>query len=147
MLVISKTLKFERFLKVMFAATLAVVSVLCLGCSARQQTMMNRAYYTEINKAYSIEEVSFLDSMSVLISDRQVTYEGKFLKVSIEFMNAYDNTVKKPVYKIEWLDDKGVMVDSTRWKPLTITGNEKVKVTEMTTNAGATRYKVIISVD
>ncbi|MBF0536712.1 MAG: DUF1425 domain-containing protein [Nitrospirae bacterium] len=131
--------------KTMSLASIFVVSLLGIGCAEHQQMMMNRMYYTEINRAYSPDEVSFINGMTILLVNRQARFEGKFLKVALEFINTFDDTVTNTAYKIEWLDDQGFVVDSTAWKPLTISGNEKVQVTEMAIKTNVTRCRLVIS--
>lgn len=124
---------------------LAFALLLCGGCAANQNTQMNRASHMEVNRTYSPEQVSFPDDIKVLITDVKTTMEGNFLRIQFELMNHEDADVTYPVYQIEWLNPDGFVKDQTSWKPLKIVGNQKIKVTEMSTVPNIVDYKITIS--
>jgi hypothetical protein len=116
-----------------------------LGCAANQNAQMGRSEHLEANKALHPDRVSFADDIGVLITDIRTTWEGQFLKVHFDLINAERADTTYPVYQIEWLDRDGIVKEQTSWKPLKIVGNQKVRVTDMSTVPNIADYKITIS--
>ena len=93
----------------------------------------------------SKNQVNFIGKERVLLKEHKSFKEGKFLKVTAAFENDDDTNVEGMVYQIEWLDSKGILVDQTSWKPLTIVGRQKINVVDMANRQDVTDYRIIIS--
>lgn len=122
-----------------------ICALLLLSGCANQNRQMQRDAVMERNQAFSVDKVSFVDDMDVLVSDLRAFQENNFLKVMIEFMNADDGKSRHFVYKIEWYDQYGMIRDSTSWRAKQVVGNQKIKVVESSTLPNVVDYKVIIS--
>lgn len=116
------------------------------GCTRNQQNAaMNRGDVAKQNALYDRNDVTFVDTMDVLVSDMRFTWEGPFLKVMFELMNRNDGTTNRPVYQVEWLDANGFPKATTAWKPVLIRGNQSIKIVEMSTTPGVVTCRLIIS--
>lgn|SRR5574344_1021414 len=119
--------------------------VLLFTACTNQNTQMDRwdLYYK--NKSYSNDKVSFVDDMDVLVSDIKPIRQGNFLKIMIEFINKDNGENEDFVYQIEWYDKDGILKETTSWKIARVIGNQKLKITEMSTVRDIVDYKIIIS--
>lgn len=81
----------------------------------------------------------------VVLKEHKSFQDGKFLKVIATFENEDDDEVEGMVYQIEWLDSKGIVVDTTSWKPFTIIGKQKINVVDMAHRQDVTNYHINIS--
>ena len=119
--------------------------VLLFTACTNQNTQMDRwdLYYK--NKSYSNDKVSFVDDMDVLVSDIKPIRQGNFLKIMIEFINKDNGENEDFVYQIEWYDKDGILKETTSWKIARVNGNQKLKITEMSTVRDIVDYKIIIS--
>lgn len=88
---------------------------------------------------------NFIGKERVLLKEHKSFQEGKFLKVTATFENDDDTEVEGMVYQIEWIDSRGIVVDTTSWKPFTIIGKQKVHVVDMANRTDVTDYRIIIS--
>jgi uncharacterized protein YcfL len=88
---------------------------------------------------------NFIGKERVILKEHQGFKEGKFLKVAATFVNDDDTEVEGMVYQIEWLNDKGIMVDQSAWKPFTIIGRQKIHIVEMANRQDVTDYRIVIS--
>ncbi len=88
---------------------------------------------------------NFIGKERVVLKEHKSFQEGKFLKVAATFENEDDDEVEGMVYQIEWLDARGIVVDSTAWKPFTIIGKQKINVVDMANRPDVTDYRITIS--
>lgn len=93
----------------------------------------------------NVHSPNIIGKETVLIDKQKSVQEGKFLKVMFEFVNEDNNNVEGMVYQVEWIDAKGFVKDSTAWKPLTITGKQRIQVVEMTNLPDIADYRIQIS--
>ncbi len=91
------------------------------------------------------KQENFIGKERVILKEHQGFKEGKFLKVAATFVNDDDTEVEGMVYQIEWLNEKGIMVDQSAWKPFTIIGKQKIHVVEMANRQDVTDYRIVIS--
>lgn len=118
--------------------------VLLSACAGDQNVQMNRWQTIDANKAYPVDKISFADDMKVVFTDIKTIREGQFLKIQFELMNTDSGAVTNPVYLVEWLDKDGFVKSTSGWKPVRITGNQKVRITEMANLPSAVDYKITI---
>lgn len=90
-------------------------------------------------------QVTVIGKERVILKEHKSFQEGKFLKVTATFENDNDRKVEGMVYQIEWLDARGIVVDSTSWKPFTIIGKQKINVVDMANRPDVTDYRITIS--
>jgi uncharacterized protein YcfL len=90
--------------------------------------------------------IDIIGDKRVTVIDHKSFKEGQFLKVIANLENDDNDEVEGFVYRVEWLDDKGILKDTTSWKPVVIHKNQKMQVVEMTNLPEITNYKVVISV-
>ncbi|GAB1410235.1 hypothetical protein MASR1M90_13890 [Desulfovibrionales bacterium] len=119
--------------------------VLLSACTNNQNAAMNRREVAKQNVLYNRNDVTFVDTMDVLVSDLRYTREGPFLKVMFELINRDSGTTRRPVYQVEWLDASGFPKGMTAWKPVLIKGNQSVRIVEMATNPDVATCRLIIS--
>lgn len=118
--------------------------VLLQGCS-NQNSQMNRSDVYDKNKSYSVDKVSFVDDMDVLVTSIKPIYQGSFLKIMAEFINKENAKNNEFVYQIEWYDNDGMLKEATSWKAARIIGNQKLKIIEMATVQDIVDYKIVIA--
>jgi uncharacterized protein YcfL len=93
----------------------------------------------------SIPTPNYIGKKTVRVDNQKKVQEGQFLKVIFEFVNENNSNTEGMVYQVEWLDANGVLKDSTPWKPLTITKQQRITVVEMTTLPDIKDYRIQVS--
>lgn len=88
----------------------------------------------------------YVDTEDVEIQSISHTVDGDFLVVSAVLENT-DDDIRHSVYRMQWFDASGAMIEQSAWRPLIVKGEEPVHITERSTVPGATEYTLILSND
>lgn len=94
----------------------------------------------------SLDRVVYADVDDVYIDAVKSRYEGRFLTVAFDLVNKDAKGFRRPVYMVEWLDADGYVISSSNWKPVTVSGNQRVPISETSVNPDARDYRVTLSV-
>lgn len=94
----------------------------------------------------SLDRAVYADVDDVYIDAIRSRYEGRFLTVAFDLVNKDATGFRRPVYMIEWLDADGFVVSSSAWKPVTVSGNQRVSISETALAPEARDYRVTLSV-
>ena len=89
----------------------------------------------------------YVDNKDVRIESISHVQEGDFLVVSAVLRSTSSSAVYHPVYRMEWYDANGVLLEQTSWRPLIAKGAVPIHVKERSTVPGAVEYTLVISND
>lgn len=91
-------------------------------------------------------KVNYLDNKDVKVEERHVKEDGR-LVVYLSFKNSSSSDVNHSVYRVEWMDDDGNVLETTSWRPLIVKGGVTVRATERSTVPGVTDFQLQLSND
>jgi len=92
----------------------------------------------------------YLDTKAVrFVGDPKYTKDkdDTIIMASIVLRNDSSSAVESPVYRVEWLDGNGFLIERSSWRPLIIRGGDTVTVTERSTVPGAKECVFFLSND
>ncbi|MDR2893220.1 MAG: YcfL family protein [Deltaproteobacteria bacterium] len=92
-------------------------------------------------------KVEYADNEDVEIESINHKKDGDFLIVQAVLRNDDSDDVTRSVYRIEWYDESGFLLEKTSWRPILVKGGAPMPVRERSTIPGAVDYKLIISND
>lgn len=90
------------------------------------------------------KRVRYLDGKDVTLASAQETRQGGFLSLRLGFQGT-SSGVYHTVYRVDWLDEDGEVMESTSWRPVIVRGGLMVHATEQSTVPGARSYTVVLS--
>lgn len=90
------------------------------------------------------KRVQYLDNKDVEVASVQETRQGDFLHLRLAFQGD-SSAVRHTVYRVDWLDEDGQVLESTSWRPIIVRGGLLVHATEQSTIPGARSYSIILS--
>ena len=93
------------------------------------------------------KRVDYLDNDDVEVKIQWQEAQGDFLVAHMMFSHSDKDAIAHTVYKIEWLNDDDVVIETTSWRPLISKGRRSIPVTERSTVPGATDLRILISND
>ncbi len=88
----------------------------------------------------------YVDTKDVKVDSISHTVDGDFLVVSAVLKNS-GSSVRHSVYRMQWFDASGALLEQSAWRPIIIKGEVPIHVKERSTVPGATEYTLIISND
>ena len=89
----------------------------------------------------------YTDTKDVKIDSIGHTVEGDFLVVTAVLKNSDDDEVNHSVYRMQWFDENGGLLEQSAWRPVIVKGGAPVYVKERSTVPGAKEYTLVISND
>jgi len=89
----------------------------------------------------------YLDHDAVTIQSITHVEDGDFLVVSAVLVNDDGDDVNHSVYRMQWFDDDGVLIEQSAWRPVIVKGKAPVHIKERSTVPGAKEYTLIITND
>ena len=90
------------------------------------------------------KQVQYLDSKEVTVTYLQEMRKGDYLVLRLGFQGD-SSSVYHSIYRVDWLDKDGQVVDSTSWRPIIVRGGLMVHATEQAMIPGVISYTVIVS--
>jgi uncharacterized protein YcfL len=97
--------------------------------------------------ACSPVSVEYTDNKDVYVDEKLYKQEDGFLIVYATLRNDDDDDVNNSVYRVEWYNDDGFLLEKTGWRPAQVKGGAAVHVRERSTVPGATKANIVISND
>lgn len=91
--------------------------------------------------------VEYTDNKDVVIEDAKSRKVGNYLEVTATLRNDDADDVTRAVYRVEWYDKDGYLVEKTSWRPALVKGGAAVHVKERSTLPGAEEFTIVISND
>ncbi len=89
----------------------------------------------------------YLDNKDVRIKSIQHVKDGDFLVVTAMLVNDDEDDVQHSVYRMQWFDKDGTLLEQSAWKPVIVKGKAPVYIKERSTVPGAKDYTLILSND
>lgn len=89
----------------------------------------------------------YLDNDDVRIKSIKHVEDGDFLVVTAVLVNDDDDDISHSVYRMQWFDDDGMLLEQSSWRPVIVKGKAPVYIKERSTIPGAKEYTLIISND
>jgi len=89
----------------------------------------------------------YTDNKDVRIESIVHKVDGEFLVVYAVLRNNDRDDVNNSVYRMEWYDAQGFLLEKSNWRPLKVKGGAAVHVRERSTIPGAKEYTLVISND
>jgi uncharacterized protein YcfL len=97
--------------------------------------------------ACSPVSVEYTDNKDVYVDTKLYKQEGDFLAVYATLRNDDPDDVNNSVYRVEWYNDDGMLLEKTSWRPAQVKGGAAVHVRERSTVRGATKANIVLSND
>ncbi|MDR2825698.1 MAG: DUF1425 domain-containing protein [Deltaproteobacteria bacterium] len=97
--------------------------------------------------ACSPVSVEYTDNKDVYVDTKIYKQEGAFLIVYATLRNNDSDDVNNSVYRVEWYNDDGLLLEKTSWRPAQVKGGAAVHVRERSTIPGATKANIVLSND
>ncbi len=91
--------------------------------------------------------VHYTDNDDVLVEEITHFKEGEFLVLQATLRNDSSSAVETPVYRVEWFNGEGRLLETTAWRPLIVKGGASQHIRERSTVPGAVEYTLILSTD
>lgn len=91
--------------------------------------------------------IHYTDNDDVVVEEITHFKEGDFLVIQATLRNDSSSAVERPVYRVEWYDGRGRLLETTAWRPLIVKGGASRHVIERSTIPGAVEYTLILSTD
>ena len=91
--------------------------------------------------------VEYADNKDVEIESIDHKADGDYLVVQAVLRNNDPDDVNRTVYRVEWYDENGFLLEKTGWRPVLVKGGAAVHVRERSTIPGAKDYTLVISND
>ncbi len=88
----------------------------------------------------------YVDTKDVKVDSISHKADGDFLVVSAVLKNK-GSSVQHSVYRMQWFDASGALIEQSAWRPVIIKGNVPAYVKERSSVPGAKEYTLIISND
>ncbi len=88
----------------------------------------------------------YVDTKDVKVDSISHTKDGDFLVVSAVLKNK-GSSVRHSVYRMQWFDKSGALIEQSAWRPIIIKGEVPIHVKERSTVPGVKDYTLIISND
>lgn len=89
----------------------------------------------------------YTDTKDVKVDTVSHTADGDFLVVTAKLVNSSDSAVNNSVYRIQWFDADGNLLEQSSWRPVVVKGGAPVYVKERSTVPGAKEFTILISND
>lgn len=89
----------------------------------------------------------YTDTKDVKIDTISHVVDGDFLVVTALLVNADDGAVRHSVYRMQWFDETGGLLEQSSWRPVIVKGDSPVYIKERSTMPGAKEYTLVISND
>lgn len=89
----------------------------------------------------------YTDTKDVKIDSISHVIEGDFLVVTAVLINRDDDAIQHSVYRMQWFDEAGALLEQSAWRPVIVKGGAPVRLKERSTVPGAKEYTLIISND
>lgn len=89
----------------------------------------------------------YTDTKDVKVDAVTRTDDGDFLMVTAMLVNSSKSAVNNSVYRIQWFDADGNLLDQSSWRPVVVKGGAPVYIKERSTVRGAKEFTILISND
>ncbi|MDL2306975.1 YcfL family protein [Desulfovibrio sp. OttesenSCG-928-C06] len=89
----------------------------------------------------------YADNEDVEVESIQGRMEGDLMLVYAVLRNSSSDDVNDSVYRVEWYDADGFLLEQTSWRPVKVKGGAAMHVRERSTIPGAKEYTLVISND
>lgn len=89
----------------------------------------------------------YTDTKDVKIDTISHVADGDFLILTAVLRNKDDDSIQHSVYRVQWFDEAGTLLEQSAWRPVIVKGGAPVYVKERSTVPGAKEYTLIISND
>lgn len=90
---------------------------------------------------------TYTDNKDVKVDSISHTQDGDFLVINAVLVNSSKGDIQHSVYRVQWFDKDGALVEETAWRPVIVKGGAPVYIKERSTVPGAAEYTVLISND
>lgn len=91
--------------------------------------------------------VEYTDNKDVVIEEARARKAGDYLEVSAVLRNNDDDDVTRAVYRVEWYDKDGFLIEKTSWRPALVKGGGATHIKERSSVPGAEEFTIVISND
>jgi uncharacterized protein YcfL len=91
--------------------------------------------------------VEYTDNKDVTIEDAKSRKAGDYLEVSGVLRNGDTDDVNRSVYRVEFYDKDGFLIEQTSWRPALVKGGGAIHIKERSTLPGAEEFTIVISND
>ena len=89
----------------------------------------------------------YTDTKDVKVDSIKHVVDGDFLVVTAVLVNKDSGSVQHSVYRMQWFDADGNLLEQSSWRPVIVKGGVEVYVKERSTVPGAKEYTLVISND
>ncbi|MDR0934494.1 MAG: YcfL family protein [Burkholderiaceae bacterium] len=89
----------------------------------------------------------YLDNKDVKIQSVQKKEDGDFLVVDAVLVNDDEDDIQHSVYRMQWFDGDGRLLEQSSWRPVIVKGKAPVHIRERSTVPGAKECTLLISND
>jgi len=89
----------------------------------------------------------YTDTKDVKVDSIKHVADGDFLIVTAVLVNKDEDSVQHSVYRMQWFDAGGNLLEQSSWRPVIVKGGVEVYVKERSIVPGAKEYTLVISND
>jgi sensor domain CHASE-containing protein len=90
-------------------------------------------------------KATYLDNRDVRLVEEELEEKNGQVILYLGFRNSDSDEINHSVYRVDWMDDKGRVIESTSWRPIIVKGGATVRAIERSTVPGVTDCRVQIS--
>ncbi len=133
--------------RILFSAgTLVATLALFAGCKSQTVNTTDPAFSRAMPDNVAIDQVvtdSSLKNKAGVIEVRETRNASGLMKVQAEIFNS-TNKRQEINYRIDWVDDAGIIIDSpmSSWKRISLAGKESQMVTSTAPSPRATDFRI-----
>lgn len=91
--------------------------------------------------------VEYTDNKDVVIENAKSRKVSGYLEVSGVLRNDDSDDVNRSVYRVEFYDAEGFLLEHTSWRPALVKGGGAIHIKERSTVPGAEEFTIVISND